>query len=200
VNPALLQIPAAFGLSGASGLNASLPLLMVSFAARAHWLKLGHPYDALQTDWAFYGLIGLAVIEFLVDKVPALDSVGHLVMFPVSAASGAVLFASQTGTVSGMDPGMLFIVSLIVGGVTAGGVHTTRAAVRPVANLALLGPVVSVGEDFTAVLLVLTAILAPILIPVLLLLLLFLGWRLVHGLRGKRRPEPAPSRPSGGIV
>ncbi|TMF51962.1 MAG: DUF4126 domain-containing protein, partial [Chloroflexi bacterium] len=96
MNPALLTLPAAFGLAGASGLNATLPLLIVSLLARLGLVHLASPYDALASDIAFYGLIVLAVVEFAIDKIPALDSVGHAVMLPVAAASGAILFASQT--------------------------------------------------------------------------------------------------------
>jgi hypothetical protein len=183
VNPALLQILAAFGLSSASGLNATLPLLIVSLLARMHLIHLSSPYDALQSDVAFYGLLGLAVLEFLVDKVPALDSVAHAVMLPLSAATGAILFASQTGAVNVVDPGLMLLLSLLLGGITAGSVHTTRAAVRPVANVALLGPPISFGEDVSATVLALTALLAPIMLPVALLLLLVLGWRLLGPLR-----------------
>jgi len=188
LNPALLQIPAAFGLSGASGLNATLPLLIVSLLARLQMIHLTRPYDALQSDVAFYGLIALAVLEFAADKVPAIDSIAHLVLLPVSVASGAILFASQTGTVTGVNPGLVIVLSLLVGGITAGGVHTSRAAVRPVANLALLGPPISLSEDVASMLLVLAALLMPILVPVLFLLFLFLGSRLARRIR--RRPRP----------
>jgi len=103
---ALLQLPAAFGLAGATGLNATLPLLIVSLLARLGLIHLASPYDALDTDIAFWGLLVLAVVEFAIDKVPALDSVGHAVMLPVAATAGAILFASQTGTVTSVDPGL----------------------------------------------------------------------------------------------
>ncbi len=132
MNPALLQLPAAFGLAGASGLNATLPLLIVSLLARMGLIQLASPFDALESDIAFYGLLVLAVIEFAMDKVPALDSVGHAVMLPVSAAAGAILFASQTGTIKSMDSGVAVLVSLLAGGAIAGTVHVTRATIRPV--------------------------------------------------------------------
>jgi hypothetical protein len=116
MNPALVALPAAFGLAGATGLNATLPLLIVSLLARLGLIHLAPPYDALQSDVAFYGLIALAVVEFAIDKVPALDSVGHAVMLPVAAAAGAILFASQTGAVSSMDSGLAVLVSLLGGG------------------------------------------------------------------------------------
>jgi len=177
---ALLSLPAAFGLAGATGLNATLPLVIVSLLARLGLIHLAPPFDALASDIAFWGLLVLAVVEFAVDKVPALDSVGHAVMLPVAATAGAILFASQTGAVSSMDPGLTVIVSLLAGGTVATAVHLTRAAVRPVANLAFLGPLASLVEDATSTALTLAAALAPILVPFLLALLVLAAvmlWR-----------------------
>jgi hypothetical protein len=189
VDPRLLALPAAFGLAGASGLNASLPLLLVSLLARAGLIHLAPPFDALQSDVAFYGILCLAVVEFAADKVPALDSVGHLVMAPLAAASGAIVFASQTGTIQHVDPGLTVVLSLFAGAGTAGAVHLTRAAVRPVANVVLMGPVLSLFEDVGSGLLSLTALLAPLLVPVMLAGGIVAGralWR-----RGPGRRAPA---------
>jgi Domain of unknown function (DUF4126) len=171
MNPALLALPAAFGLAGATGLNATLPLLIVSLLARLGLIHLASPYDALASDVAFWGLLVLAVVEFAIDKVPALDSVGHAVMLPVAAAAGAILFASQTGAIDSMNSGLGVLVSLLAGGTVAGGVHVARAAVRPVANLGLMGPPLSIVEDVTSAALSLAATLVPIVVPFLLLLI-----------------------------
>ncbi|HEY3086144.1 MAG TPA: DUF4126 domain-containing protein [Candidatus Dormibacteraeota bacterium] len=171
MNPALLQLPAAFGLAGATGLNATLPLLIVSLLARFGLIHLAPPYDALSSDVAFYGLLVLGAVEFAMDKVPALDSVGHAVMLPVSAAAGAILFASQTGAITSMDSGLGVLVSLLAGGAIAGTVHVARATVRPVVNLAFLGPPLSLVEDVTSAALSLAATLIPILVPFLLVLI-----------------------------
>ncbi|MBO0682367.1 MAG: DUF4126 domain-containing protein [Candidatus Dormibacteraeota bacterium] len=183
MDPLLLSLPAAFGLAAASGLNASLPLLLVSLTARMGLVHLGHPYDALGSDVAFYGLLVIATCEFLVDKVPALDSVAHIVATPLAATSGAIVFASQTGAVDRVDPGLQVLLSLGLGATTATAVHVARAAARPVLNLGLLGPVASLLEDAVAGTLVLTALLAAALLPVVVGLVALL----VVGLRRRRR-------------
>src|SRR5438552_6701951 len=146
MNPALLTLPAAFGLAGASGLNATLPLLIVSLLARLGLVHLASPYDALASEIAFYGLIVLAVVEFAIDKIPALDSVGHAVMLPVAAASGAILFASQTGTVTGVHPRLAVLVSVLAAAGLSSPVHVARAPVRAVAHAVRLGPPLSLLE------------------------------------------------------
>jgi hypothetical protein len=62
----------------------------------------------------------------------------------------------------------------------------TRAAVRPVANVVLMGPVVSLFEDASSAVLSLTALLAPLLVPVMALVAGWALWRL-------RPPRPAPA-------
>lgn len=165
MDPRLLAVPAAFGLAGASGLNASLPLLIISALARAGLVHLTPPFDALQSDAAFYGILCVAVVEFAMDKVPVLDSAGHFIMTPLAATSGAIIFASQAGTIRQVDPGLTVVMSLFIGGGTATAVHLTRATARPVANVALMGPVVSAFEDATAAVLSLALLLAPVLLP-----------------------------------
>lgn len=193
MNPALLSLPAAFGLAGASGLNATLPLLIVSLLARLGLIHLGSPYDALASDVAFYGLIVLAVVEFAIDKVPALDSVGHAVMLPLAAASGAILFASQTGAVTDVHPGLAVIISVLAGAGVSSTVHVVRAGVRPVANVVLLGPPLSFLEDTASAALSLAATLAPILVPFLLALIV-LGAVLLWQRRRASRPSPMSVR------
>jgi hypothetical protein len=181
MDPRLLALPAAFGLAGASGLNASLPLLIVSMLARAGLIQLAPPFDALQSDVAFYGILCVAVLEFAMDKVPALDTAGHLVMAPLAAASGAIVFASQAGTIRHVDPGLTVVVSLIVGGGTAAAVHVTRATARPVANVVLLGPVLSLVEDAGAAVLSFAAVLAPLLLPVVVVGCGLAAWAVRRG-------------------
>lgn len=165
MDPRLLAVPAAFGLAGASGLNASLPLLIISALSRAGLVHLSPPFDALQSDVAFYGILCVAVVEFAMDKVPVLDSAGHFVMTPLAATSGAIVFASQAGTIRQVDPGLTVVMSLLIGGGTATAVHLTRATARPVANVGLMGPVLSTFEDVTAAVLSLAVLLAPVLLP-----------------------------------
>jgi len=186
MNLSLLQIPAAFGLAGATGLNATLPIFIVSLLSRLGLIHLAPPFDALNSDIAFWGLLVLAIVEFAIDKIPALDSVGHAVMLPVSAAAGAILFASQTGTVTSMDPGVQVIVSLLAGGAIAGSVHVVRAAVRPVANVALMGPPLSLVEDAGSALLSLAALLVPIAVPFLLAILVLVAILLWDRRRSRR--------------
>src|SRR5207244_5551558 len=89
-------------------------------------------------------------------------------MLPVAAASGAILFASQTGTITGVHPGLAVLVSVLAGAGVSSTVHVARATVRPVANVVLMGPPLSFLEDTASAALALAGSLAPILLPFLL--------------------------------
>jgi hypothetical protein len=76
---ALGSVFAAFGLSGAAGLNAFLPLLAGAVLARTGVVDLGAPFDDLQTNGGLVALAVLFALDFVGDKIPALDHVLHVV-------------------------------------------------------------------------------------------------------------------------
>jgi len=188
MDPLLLGTASAFGLAAATGLNASLPLLLVGLAARFGLVTLVAPYDAVASTTALIGLGVLALVEIAADKIPGFDSILHLVQGPVAMAAGAIVFASQQSVVQEVSPGFAIVVGLL----SAGGVHTLRALARPVVNVATLGlggPAVSVAEDVGAVSLTVLALAAPVLALVLLAVILFvIGRAVARRLTARRRP------------
>lgn len=170
MDPLLLGTASAFGLAAAAGLNTTLPLLIVGLLARFGLLTLAPPFDALSGDVVLGGLVLLAGLEIVGDKVPGADSVMQLLQWPLAAAAGAILFASQTSVVSWVSPQLAILVGLL----TAGAVHGARTALRPVITGATVGlgnPVQSFGEDVYAATLAGTAVLFPLLGLLLLLAL-----------------------------
>jgi hypothetical protein len=168
------SICSALGLSGAAGLNAYIPLLTVSIMQNRHIISLAKPYDVMGEWWVIAILVVLLVLEIVVDKVPGADHVNDVIQTAVRPAAGALLFASQSGTITFMPPWLLAVVGIVM----SGGVHTGKALARPVVNVGTAGigaPVVSVVEDLVSTVLSIVAILVPILA---LLLLGFFGWML----------------------
>ena len=186
MDPLLLGTASAFGLAAATGLNSTLPLLIVGLAARFGMLTLMSPYDAVSSDVALIGLGVLALGEIAADKIPGADSIVHIVQGPLTMAAGAILFASQNSMIQDVSPGLAILAGLL----TAGGVHGIRALARPVVTVATMGlggPVVSAAEDVGAVGLTLTALVAPILAVIALVVLLAFGVRMVARLFGSGR-------------
>src|SRR4051794_20035490 len=172
--PELLGVASAFGLASAAGLNTTLPLFLVGVLYRLGALTLAAPYDAVGFDVALVGLGVLVALEFGADKVPGVDSVLQSIQWPLTLAAGALLFASQQSIITDISPGL----AVLVGVLTAGGVHALRTAVRPVVTASTLGlgnPAISLVEDVLSGGLVAIAALAPLLIPAVLITLLLAG-------------------------
>ncbi len=176
----------AFGLSSSAGLNAYIPLLLVGVLGRFNVLSLSKPFDLL-SSWPVLGVLTvLLLIEFFADKIPVVDHVNDAIQTFVRPAAGAVLFASQSGVVKGIDPA----VGLAIGLVVALGVHGAKVITRPVINAGTMGagaPFVSVAEDIVAVTGSVLALFLPVVFIFFVLFLAFVIWRAIKVARAVKR-------------
>lgn len=171
-----LGVMTALGLSTAAGLNAYLPLLIVGGLARwTDLITLDAPYDALAEPGVMAAIAAIAVVDFVGDKVPAIDSVFHAIGLIVAPVAGALVALAATGSDT-VDPA----IALVLGVAAAGATHGARSIVRP-ASTALTGgggnPVLSLGEDTISTALSFSAVIVPVLALVLVIALFaFLVW------------------------
>lgn len=169
----LINLFGAFGLSSAAGLNAYIPLLLVGLLGRFDYVPIEAPFNFLTSTPVLVILTVLAVLDFVADKIPAVDHLTHLAGLVVHPISGAVVFASQAHLLSNLHP----VVALLAGSVVAGGFHATRAMLRPAATATTAGignPILSLIEDAIAFFMTLIAIFLPLLAAILFLALLFI--------------------------
>lgn len=186
---------AALGMSGAAGLNAWLPMLIVAIAGRSGALDLSDPYSQLTTDPAMAIIaVGFAG-DFVADKIPALDHAMHAIGAVIHPVAGAVVAASQAG--ADVPPSAL----LVAGAFTAGGIHAGRSTVR-LAGTGLTGgianPFLSIFEDFGALSIALLALAAPVIAALLVVgmiaaIIVSLIW--VKRWRDRRRAVGLPAEP-----
>ena len=178
---ALSGIFSAFGLSASAGLNAYIPLLVVSLLARyTDLIKLNPPWDAMTSWWVIGLLIILLVIEIFADKVPAVNHVNDIIQTFIRPVAGAILFAASAKVITGVHP----VLALAAGLLVAGSVHTVKAAaVRPAVSVTTggVGNVpVSIAEDIISTVLSILAILIPLMIGILIIaltILVIMWWR-----------------------
>lgn len=197
----MLNIFSAFGLSASAGLNAYLPLLMVALAARFGFFTLQEPWSAM-TKWWVIAILGvLTLVEFLVDKIPAVDTVNDVINTLIRPVAGAILFAASANVITEISPA----VSIVLGLFVAGGVHAAKTTARPVVTATTAGvgnAFVSLLEDVVSLVMSLLAIVLPVLVMIFVFLLvaLFLWWRLRRTQRQSLSPAEAamiaPRRPS----
>jgi hypothetical protein len=183
----MLNVFTAFGLSSSAGLNAYLPLLVVALLARfTDLVTLDPPWNTLESWWVIGVLVVLLLIEMLVDKIPAVDSVNDAIQTFIRPVAGAVLFAASAGVIGEAHP----VVAMICGLLVAGGVHAAKATARPIitgTTGGMLNPVVSVVEDVISLVVSILSILVPVL--GLILLLLVIIWLIRR--KWRRREKPA---------
>lgn len=189
VLPTLLGL----GLASATGLRTFLPLLMLALAARFELfgVRLIDQMDWLVAWPAIAALATATVVEFLGDKVPAVDHGLNAIGYVTRPVAGAIAAGSVFWNV---DPAAAAIAGLIVGAPAALAFNAAQTGVR-VGSTATTGglgnPVVSLVEDVLAFLTVIIAFLAPILIPIVLLILAVVVIRLARRMRDRNEVRTA---------
>ncbi len=166
-----MDIFTAFGLSISAGLNAYIPLLIISLAAKfTDLIVLNSPWDALTSWWVIGLLIVLSLVEFFADKIPAVNHFNDAIQTFVRPAAGAIVFAA-TASVAEVHPVLAMAAGLLV----SGGVHATKsAAIRPAVTATTGGAgnvPVSILEDILSTVLSLLAIIIPIIIAMMVILI-----------------------------
>jgi hypothetical protein len=176
-----------------AGVNAYLTVLVLALAGRFGWADVP---ESIQRPWVVAGAALLFAIEFVVDKVPLLDSawdVAHTLVRPtIGAALGAAIAGAELGQVQA---------SLLAGVMALSG-HAAKATTRLTINLSP-EPATNIGASFAedgivtgmavlaltrprlaAVLAVIAAV-ASVVVVVVLVRVARRGWRRVRArLRG----------------
>lgn len=173
-----MDVFTAFGLAASAGLNAYIPLLVVSLLAKFTTLiELGKPWDTLESWWVIGILVLLSAVEFFADKVPAVNHVNDIIQTFVRPAAGAILFAASAKVITEMSP----VFAAVMGILVAGSVHAVKsAAVRPAVTATTGGAAnvpVSILEDLSSTVVSIIAVVIPVLVVVVFILILaFVIW------------------------
>lgn len=185
MNP-ITALMSALGLSTAAGLNAYIPLLVVGLLARyTDLVRLDAPYDLLANPFVLLAIGLVALLDFVGDKVPAIDSALHTVGLVVHPIAGAIVFLASNSEAGAVSPVLAAICGLIV----AGGTHAARATARPLATATTGGvgnPVISFTEDVAALVISGLAVFLPVVAFVLVLLFAFGMFVVIRGVLRRR--------------
>ena len=159
------------GTSFAAGLNVYATVATLGLLSRAGIVRLPPALDMLQSWWIIGAALGLFVIEFFADKVPAFDLIWNALQTFIRVPIAALLAYAAT---SHLSPGMQ-LTSAALGGLIAFAAHGGKIALRaavtpspePFSNMAL-----SLGEDAGAVWLSWVAVQHPYLAAAIVAILL----------------------------
>jgi hypothetical protein len=163
-------------------------LLVVALAARfpvgEPLVQLAEPYNLLGSWWSIGLIAVLLVVEMTVDKIPAVDTLNDAIQTFVRPTAGALLFAANADVITELSP----ILALFAGLLLAGGVHATKATVRPAVTATTAGTgnwIASILEDLVALLVSVLSLLIPIVVG--LLLIFVFAYMISWVLRRRRR-------------
>ena len=166
-------VPTLVSAGWASGVNAYLTVALMALAGRA---GIGDVPEELQSDSVLIAALVLYAIEFVVDKVPVLDSawdVGHTIVRPA--------IASAIGVELGDEAGAVGVEEAFAGGATGAlalASHAVKAGIRlavntspePASNIGL-----SVLEDGMVAGVTILALEHPVPAAIIALILLAIG-------------------------
>lgn len=165
----------ALGASFTSGINLYATVAVLGILHRyVEGFTLPGDLEVLASHWVIWPALFMYTIEFVADKVPAVDSVWDAIHTFIRVPAGAIIAAAALGDV----PGEFQVMAGLVGGTLALGSHVTKATVRLAAHSTgtspIVSPVVSTAEDIGVVGLVALAALHPV-ISMLVLVVFLIG-------------------------
>jgi len=185
----LVALAAALGW--ASGVRLYAVLFIVGGLGYLHWVDLPGGLAALAHPWVLAASGFMLCVEFLADKIPAVDSLWDAAHTFIRIPAGAALAASVFGDASAAAA----LAAAIVGGSLAAGSHFAKAGSRAAINTSpepFSNWAASFGEDLGVVTVLWLAFAHPIAALVVIALLAGLSvwllvrlWRFVVAMLGR---------------
>lgn len=193
----MLEILTGTSLAAAAGLNAYIPLLGLGLLSRfTSIVELPTGWAWLENGWSLGIIAILLVVEVLVDKFPAIDSVNDVLQTVVRPASGGMVFSAgaTSDTAAVADPAAFvnspgfwpFVIGLVVALIP----HTLKAAARPILNVVTGGAGAAVSstlEDLSAVVFTILAVVVPVIALIAIVAVVVLLARRLRRAHVKRR-------------
>ncbi len=185
----------AMGSAWLSGINLYATVLTLGLLERFGMVRLPGDLAYLSHTWIIAVAAALYAIQFIADKIPAVDSVWDVIHTFIRVPAGAILAAAA---VAHFDPKIRLIAFLVGGGIALSS-HSAKTATRVAANaspepfsnitLSLLGDALTIGG--TLLMAVHPAVLCVIVLIAVVMSALLLRWILrsakrVLGNRGRR--------------
>jgi hypothetical protein len=176
----------AMGSAWLSGINLYATVVTLGLLQKFSFVKLPGELSILSNGWVL-GVAGVMyAVEFVADKIPAVDSAWDAVHTFIRVPAGAIMAATAFAD---FDPTVKTI-AMIVGGGVALGSHGLKATTRlaantspePVSNIAL-----SIGEDIftfgSAILMVISPVAILVIVVLFIILLIWLIPKIYRTLR-----------------
>ncbi|HEY7871873.1 MAG TPA: DUF4126 domain-containing protein [Rudaea sp.] len=126
----LQSLALAAGLAWASGIRLYAAIFIVGLIGRLGWVQLPEHLQLLEHNWVLGASGFMLIIEFVADKVPAVDSAWDAVHTFIRIPIGAML---AWGAMGNATPDVQMAAALL-GGTIAGGTHLAKMSTRAAIN------------------------------------------------------------------
>lgn len=181
------SIAVAAGLAWASGLRLYAVLFLAGLLGKLGYVELPQTLAVLEHPLVLGASGFMFAVEFIADKIPAVDSAWDAIHTFIRIPAGALLAALSLGEA---DPALV-VAAGIVGGTLAAGTHAAKAGSRALINTSpepLTNWAASLSEEAMVFGGLLAAFHSPIVFLVLLgIFILLLIWLLPKLWRGVRK-------------
>ncbi|MDQ3360409.1 MAG: DUF4126 domain-containing protein [Actinomycetota bacterium] len=184
----IVLIGIGVGLASVAGVRAFLPLALVALFSALGLFEPPSPYVDVGGDgwwWSAFGVLAaLSILETALDKIGGVERAFNVVMVPVRALAGGVLFTAG----SGFDVDAGSAPWLVVGALIAGVVAVLKVLLRPPATGVSSGvstSFLSLIEDLAGLIGGAVALFVPYL-PVLLVAFLLFFFSRIRKRRGRK--------------
>ena len=142
--------PIVIALSFAAGLNVYATVATLGLLARLHAIELPPSLDLLASSWVIGASLALYALEFVADKIPAVDLAWNALQTFVRVPAAALLAYAAAARLSPVEQLGTALAGAGIAFLAHGGKMAARAAVtpspEPLSNIAL-----SASEDVLAV-------------------------------------------------
>ncbi len=168
-------------LSACAGLRAIVPLFLLALGHKMapSWVPLVESLEWMSSWPAVLALGCAAVVEFVADKIPALDNILDVIQTPVRTIAGGIVVAAPLVEL----PTWAVAIMVIIGAGSAFSVHGGKALLRAASTATtggLANPIISFLEDIFTWVVALLAIVIPILVFLFLSIVAFFFFRRVR--------------------
>jgi Domain of unknown function (DUF4126) len=190
-----LLFATAYTLSTSVGIRPFLTLALASLAMHLGYLHPAHEFAFLGSDGATVLLASFAMLEFVAEKVPAVDHLLHVIHIAAKPLAAAILVGSAAPDVVQGDGSAYTYALMGAAALNALGVHVGVATLRGASTATTAGlanPFISLIEDAATVVTTALALLAPLagaaLAFVVTLLLIFAARAIIRHVRPRATP------------
>lgn len=178
------------GLSAACGFRVFIPPLAFSIAAHAGVVQPSTEWQWLGTYPAIVTLGIAATVELLAYFIPWVSNLLDSIEIVLAPVAGMFITASSLSMAGEVDPVLVWTLSVLAGGGAAETVEVATSLTRLVASGATAGmggPVVSIMEAISSVIMSILAITLPILATLLVVFLMIFGVRRILKFLSQRK-------------